>query len=124
MATLNRKFMLVLLVTLVLAGLCWDILHLHQHIDRLEERIAFSSVSRENERIVMHAAICNEINMRSRTPQQLSMSQCNEYMHNIAQDLAMRPTPTALERDTSRLPLGFQPTPCDPHVSLCTRISK
>jgi hypothetical protein len=122
MAALIRTLLFVSLIVLV--GICWDILYLHQRIDRLEERLAFSSLSRENERMVTHAAICNEINMRSRTPRQLSMSQCTEYMQNIAQDLAAQPTPTALERDTSRLPLGFEPTPCDPHVSLCTRINR
>lgn len=124
MATLIRKSILVLLMAFALVGICWDILYLHRRIDRLEERIAFSTLSRENERMVTHAAICNEINMRSRTPRQLSMSQCTEYMQNIAQDLAAQPTPTALERDTSRLPLGFEPTPCDPHVSLCTRTNR
>ena len=122
MAALIRTLLFVSLIVLV--GMCWEILYLHQRIDRLEERIAFSTLSRENERMVTHAAICNQINMQSRTPRQLSMSQCTEYMQNIAKDLAAQPTPTALERDTSRLPLGFEPTPCDPHVSLCTRINR
>lgn len=59
------------------------------------------------------AAFCNETNLRSKKPQELSMDQCMDYARITKEALSGIPTPTALERDTTRRGLGKpDPTPC------------
>ena len=71
-------------------------------------------VSKVNERqVFLLAAFCNETNMRSRKPQELSYDQCLDYARSTYLEMKRVPTPTALERDTSRRGLGVpEPTPC------------
>lgn len=61
----------------------------------------------------LFAVFCNETNLRSKKPQELSMDQCMEYARVTKEALSRIPTPTALERDTTRRGLGKpDPTPC------------
>jgi len=77
-------------------------------------------VQQENDETRM--LICHESNMRSSRPQQLSREECTRFVRTIALEMAVVPTPTALERDTTRPGLGrATPTPCDAHSSLCLR---
>lgn len=73
------------------------------------------------------AALCQEANLRGRQPQQLSFDECIRYFDTTLKDMYVQPTATALEREDSRPGLDIlrtpSPTPCDPHVSLCTRVS-
>lgn len=71
-------------------------------------------VSRVNEQqVFLLAAFCNETNMRSKKPQELSHDQCLDYARTTYLEMKRMPTPTALQRDTSRRGLGVpEPTPC------------
>lgn len=71
------------------------------------------------------AALCQEANLRSRQVQRLSFDECIRYFDTTLKDMYLEPTPTNTEREVSRPGLDIlktpSPTPCDPHVSLCTR---
>jgi len=74
-------------------------------------QMEFSRVNEQQAFLV--AAFCNEVNMRSRKPQELSHDQCLDYARSTYLEMKKLPTPTALERDTSRRGLGVpDPTPC------------
>jgi len=65
------------------------------------------------QQVFLLAAFCNETNMRSKKPQELSYDQCLDYARNTYLEMKRVPTPTALQRDTSRRGLDVpDPTPC------------
>jgi len=118
---LLTKFLFIII--LVLAGIYCSATN--DKIRSLNERVVIleKGVSTQQLRYLeLLAGFCNETNQRSRKPQELSLDQCREYAKGTLNTYSKVPTPTALERDTTRRGLGVpEPTPCDPHVALCTK---
>lgn len=79
------------------------------HIDALHYEMG----TVRNQHLMLLSFNCMQENMKSRKPQELSMDQCLEYAALTFAYMNAAPTPTALERDTSRRGLGkTEPTPC------------
>jgi hypothetical protein len=114
---------ILLSIVFILAGIYCSATN--DKIRSLNERVVIleKGVSTQQLRYLeLLAGFCNETNQRSRKPQELSLDQCREYAKVTLNTYSKVPTPTALERDTTRRGLGVpEPTPCDPYVALCTK---
>ena len=84
-----------------------------QALTRATENLQMEFVRVNEQQVFLLAAFCNETNMRSKKPQELSHDQCLDYARSTYLEMKRVPTPTALQRDTSRRGLGVpEPTPC------------
>jgi len=84
-----------------------------QALTRATEDMQMEFVRVNEQQAFLLAAFCNETNMRSKKPQELSHDQCLDYARTTYLEMKRMPTPTALQRDTSRRGLGVpEPTPC------------
>lgn len=97
---------------------------MYQSFEQMQTRIDHL----EKMNAILLSASCQDINMHSRQPQQLSYDECMRYFNEVFFDMHKMPTATPLERQTSRPGLSIiqtpSPTPCDPHTTLCTRIPR
>lgn len=116
-------FIIIIILVLVLAGIYCSATN--DRIRSLNERVTIlekSSSAQQVRYLELLSGFCNDTNQRSRKPQELSLDQCREYAKATFDTYSKVPTPTALERDTTRRGLVLpEPTPCDPHVALCTK---
>jgi hypothetical protein len=84
-----------------------------QALTRATENLQMEFVRVNEQQVFLLAAFCNETNMRSKKPQELSHDQCLDYARSTYLEMKRVPTPTALQRETSRRGLGVpEPTPC------------
>lgn len=84
-----------------------------QALTRTTENLQMEFLRVNEQQVFLLAAFCNETNMRSKKPQELSHDQCLDYARSTYLEMKKIPTPTALQRETSRLGLGVpEPTPC------------
>lgn len=84
-----------------------------QALTRATENLQMEFVRVNEQQVFLLAAFCNETNMRSKKPQELSHDQCLDYARSTYLEMKKMPTPTALQRETSRPGLGVpEPTPC------------
>ena len=118
---LLTKFLFIII--LVLAGIYCSATN--DRIRSLNERVTIlekGSSAQQVRYLELLAGFCNDTNQRSRKPQELSLDQCREYAKATFDAYSKVPTPTARERETTRRGLVLpEPTPCDPHVALCTK---
>ena len=81
--------------------------------DRATQDLQFELVRVREQQQFLFASFCNETNMRSRKPQELSYTECMDYARKTYLEMKKVPTPTVLEHDTTRRGLGKpEPTPC------------
>lgn len=84
-----------------------------QALTRATENLQMEFVRVNEQQVFLLAAFCNETNMRSKKPQELSHDQCLDYARSTYLEMKKMLTPTALQRETSRPGLGVpEPTPC------------
>ena len=84
-----------------------------QALTRATENLQMEFVRVNEQQVFLLAAFFNETNQRSKEPQELSHDQCLYYARTTYLEMKKIPTPTALQRETSRPGLGVpEPTPC------------
>ena len=105
-------FFLMITMALIVVTAIDTIAQMQVQVRATEDLLSDMMKVKEQQQFLL-AAFCNETNLRSKKPQELSMDQCMEYARVTKEALSRIPTPTALERDTTRRGLGKpDPTPC------------
>lgn len=118
-----QLFFLRVSTTLLVTFLGAGVLQVYEFVTHVEQKLALL----ENRQAIVLSAVCQNINMQSSKPQQLSYEECLRYFYETFSMMKKMNTPTPFEKETSRPGLEYMltpsPTPCDPHVSLCFKQS-
>lgn len=112
---MKKLLMFFAVITLILVVVTATV-RILSHMDvqsRAIQDVQHEMVRFREQQQFLFASFCNETNMRSRKPQELSHAECMDYARNTYLEMKKVPTPTALEYDTTRRGLGKpEPTPC------------